>query len=98
MTLLSLIAFVVLLSHTAFSTHLQKIGLKSSAYNPKHLWDWAKGGKHGDGSVQKNADDGVRVVVFGDSWVDDGLDNVDNRRGKGWPKVLCEEVIFNSYL
>lgn len=50
--------------------------------------DWTKGSK-----------DSLNIVVFGDSFADDGSLYGQGRpsereQGKGWTQVLCEEVIL----
>jgi hypothetical protein len=46
-----------------------------------YLWDW-----------KESEENGLALVVFGDSWVDDG----EGETGKGWVEVLCEEVCIPS--
>lgn len=37
-------------------------------------------------------DEGVRLVVFGDSWVDSTVDAGHEGKGQGWTTTLCGEV------
>jgi len=47
-----------------------------------HYWKW------GD----ELAEGGVRLVVFGDSWVDDTVQDGEKGKGRSWPGVFCDEV------
>ena len=42
--------------------------------------------------------DGMSLVVFGDSWVDNTVRVGEEARGKSWTEVLCEEVCFHLIL
>ena len=81
-TVFSLVSIVLLLPSSNLSTQLETIALGTEIEDVPTLWSWATG---------EDEEHGVRLVVFGDSWVDDGQDG-DMGRGKSWPQVLCEEV------
>lgn len=74
---LTVLSFCWLLPHwKVTSTHLSKIqGLG------KGVWTWANGN-----GVPK---DGNQLVVFGDSWADN---SVEDGRGRSWTDLLCDEV------
>ena len=42
--------------------------------------------------------DGMNLVIFGDSWVDNTVRVGEEARGKSWTEVLCEEVCFHLIL
>jgi len=80
------IVTLILLIPDARVDQLQKIAL-GAGIDKYTLWRWRSASE--DGTVSS-----LRLVVFGDSWVDD-RDNVQNTEiGKGgsWADVLCEEV------
>lgn len=41
-------------------------------------------------------DEGVEVVVFGDSWVDDTRVQVEDGRGQSWAEYWCEMVRLHA--
>jgi hypothetical protein len=94
LTLLSLVSIMLLLPRSRVD-QLQKITLGTTidlGMGDMVLWGWGSGEVEDD-RVEESGE-GVRLVVFGDSWVDDSV-NVEkegNGKGKSWPKVLCEEV------
>jgi hypothetical protein len=90
-SILSLISIALLLP-SRYSTKLQDLG---KDYLPTNYLGWT-------GSDGRS---GLTVVVFGDSWADDGsilgtgrLGSVgrDAAQGKVWTEVLCEEVSFHE--
>ena len=86
LTCLSLISIILLLPNSTFSTHLQKITLGYTIDEYAGLWGW------GIGDDFSPASGGIRLVVFGDSWVDDLDSDIEDGRGTNWVDVLCEEV------
>jgi hypothetical protein len=85
LSVFSLVSIILLLPSSQLSTHLQKITLGTTLDDFPTLWNW---GKDADDETDG---EGVRLVVFGDSWVDDSLDE-EKGKGLSWPEVLCEEV------
>jgi hypothetical protein len=83
LSIFSLVSIILLLPSSQVSSQLQKIALGTTLDDLPDLWNWAK-------AEDGEWDNGVRLVVFGDSWVDDG----DEMSGKGrsWAEVLCEVV------
>lgn len=87
----SLVATVLILS-SRVGTTLQSLGLPGL---PGYVWDWS------DANETELA-----VVVFGDSWVDNGVvmekeggmfsiggkSNRHQLQGPSWTEVLCKEV------
>ncbi|KAG0652855.1 hypothetical protein D0Z07_0034 [Hyphodiscus hymeniophilus] len=96
LSVFSLVSIVLLLPSTRVSTQLQKITLGATLDDIPSLWLWGSTEDHGFEV------DGVRLVVFGDSWVDDGDDGDDGvtggTRGTSWAEALCEEVNCTSHL
>jgi hypothetical protein len=89
LTVFSLVSIILLLPSSQVSTHLQKLALGTSIdkYTDK-LWNWGS-----DVDEDDDIEDGIRIVVFGDSWVDDTVEeSANNGKGKSWAEVLCEEV------
>ena len=84
LSVFSLVSIILLLPSSRVSTQLQKIALGTTLDDFPTLWNWGKGAEDSDG-------EGVRLVVFGDSWVDDSGDGVKGK-GKSWAEILCEEV------
>lgn len=41
---------------------------------------------------ESEVDQGVRLVVFGDSWVDNTIEPKHEGKGRSWTTILCEEV------
>lgn len=82
----SLLATVIFLNRAPVSTQLEIIRLGASSHR---LWGWSAGGQE-----QNDVEGGIRVVVFGDSWVGDGIEKGLEGKGKGksWPEVLCDQV------
>ena len=52
------------------------------------LWEWGLN-EEGDEDL---GGEGIRLVIFGDSWVDDTIEKGHEGKGKSWDEVLCEEV------
>ena len=91
LTVFSIVSIILLLPTSGFrlSMQLQKIALGTSIEEVAGLWDWTTE----DGSEEDNEEDGgIRLVVFGDSWVDDTVANGQAGKGRTWVEVLCEEV------
>jgi hypothetical protein len=86
LTVFSIVSIIMLLPSSQVSTQLQKITLGGSIDNVAALWDW--GTDEGD----EEEKGGIRLVVFGDSWVDDTVENGQSGKGKTWVEVLCEVV------
>jgi hypothetical protein len=86
LTVFSIVSIIMLLPSSQVSTQLQKIALGGSIDNVAALWDW--GTDEGD----EEEKGGIRLVVFGDSWVDDTVENGQSGKGKTWVEVLCEVV------
>ena len=84
LTVLSLVSIILLLPSSKVSIKLQKIALGSTIDNYGDLWGWGSGDATEEG--------GVRLVVFGDSWVDDTLEDGESGKGRSWAEVLCEVV------
>lgn len=80
-TVFSLVSIILLLPSSDLSTQLETIVLEAGIDEIPALWPWS-------GEDEEN---GVMLVVFGDSWVGDSQDG-EMGRGKSWPQVLCEEV------
>jgi hypothetical protein len=91
LTLLSLVSIGLLLP-TSKTRQLQKITLGTSIDNFGDIWKWADEEVEDD-KVEETGG-GIRMVVFGDSWVDDSTENGGSGKGRSWPQVLCEEVCF----
>jgi hypothetical protein len=88
LTVLSLVSIILLLPGSNVSIKLQKIALGESIDNYGGLWDWVSG----DDAVEG----GARLVVFGDSWVDDTIEDSGSGKGRSWTEVLCEVVWMPS--
>lgn len=87
---LSLVSIILLLPNSRVSTRLQKITLGTSLDNyVPDIWKWASGVDNNDDYV---VEDGIRLVVFGDSWVDDTIAAGEAKKGKTWVQKLCDEV------
>jgi hypothetical protein len=86
--ILSLLTILTLLPETRVTEHFRKIEIGGTSLNDvsDKVWDWASGGDDDD------EEGGVRLVVFGDSWVDDTIEEYADGKGKSWTEVLCEEV------
>ncbi len=87
LTLLSLVSIVLLLPTTKVGTRLKKIALGTTIDGS--LWNWASGDEE---TEEDFGGDGIRLVIFGDSWVDDTIEDGQEGKGKSWAEVLCEEV------
>ncbi|THV43717.1 hypothetical protein BGAL_1025g00010 [Botrytis galanthina] len=91
---LSLMTILALLPQSRYTEHLRKIEIGGTSINDvtDGLWDWASGDDDGgDGE-----EGGVRLVVFGDSWVDDTIEENGDGKGRSWTEVLCEELSCTS--
>jgi hypothetical protein len=84
LTVLSLVSIILLLPSSKVSIKLQKIALGQSIDDYGGLWDWVSGDDDVEG--------GARLVVFGDSWVDDTIEDSESGKGRSWAEVLCEVV------
>ncbi|ATZ57376.1 hypothetical protein BCIN_14g05220 [Botrytis cinerea B05.10] len=90
---LSLMTILALLPQSRYTEHLRKIEIGGTSINDvtDGLWDWASGDDGGDGEEA-----GVRLVIFGDSWVDDTVEENEDGKGRSWTEVLCEELSCTS--
>ncbi|KAH7399922.1 hypothetical protein BKA64DRAFT_707606 [Cadophora sp. MPI-SDFR-AT-0126] len=93
LTVLSMMSICLLLPNSSVGTRLQKITLGTAIDNYSSLWSWSEDESNGE----EDAGGGTRLVVFGDSWVDDTLENQD-AKGKSWPEVMCERINCTSRL
>ena len=59
---------------------VKKTALRDGIWS--HYWKWGDELREG----------GVRLVVFGDSWVDDTVQEGEKGKGRSWPGVFCDEV------
>jgi len=87
LTLLSIVSIILLLPTSKVSTRLQEIALGTSIDGS--LWHWSATYEE---SVEDLGGAGTRLVVFGDSWVDDIHEGGQEGKGKSWADYLCEEV------
>jgi hypothetical protein len=87
LTLLSLVSIILLLPTSRVSTRLQKIALGTTLDGS--LWSWSSNYEEKEEDV---GGDGTRLVIFGDSWVDDTVEGGQDGKGKSWADYLCEEV------
>lgn len=82
LAVLSLVSIILLLvGRSGVHAHLKKIGLSGSL--SMDVLGWRKKGGN---------DNRARVIVFGDSWVDDSISEGEDGKGENWTKVLCDEV------
>jgi len=92
-SVLSLVTIIHLLPKSRVTEHLQRIALGGSINEVAAYIGWGNEDEEGEG--------GIRLVVFGDSWVDDTR-NEDSeegkRKGKSWVEILCEEVRRATFL
>jgi hypothetical protein len=82
LTVFSFVTITLLLPNSKVGTQLQKIALEASVDG---LWNWMPDDIDG-------FKDGMRLVVFGDSWVDNTVELGEEGKGKSWTEVLCNEV------
>jgi hypothetical protein len=75
---------------TGLGIKLQKIGEVTGLEGYGGIWNWDE--DSGEGNGGKDGGEGVKIVVFGDSWVDDKVRSGESGEGKSWARVLCEEV------
>ncbi len=87
LTLLSLVSIVLLLPTSRVSTRLQKIALGTTLDD--QMWSWSS--SYDEGEVDLGGE-GTRLVIFGDSWVDQTVEGGQDGKGKSWVDYLCEEV------
>lgn len=87
LTLLSLVSIVLLLPASRVSTRLQKIALGTTLDD--QMWSWSSSYDEGEEDL---GGEGTRLVIFGDSWVDDTVEGGQDGKGKSWADYLCEEV------
>lgn len=90
LTCLSMVSIILLLPSSIVSNHLQKITVGYGIDDYGKLFKWGTEDELDDD--EEAEDDGVRLVVFGDSWADGAVEKGEEGRGKGWTDVLCEEV------
>lgn len=84
LTVLSLVSIILLLPRSRDG--LQRIGLGSTIDGS--LWIWGTEYEEGE----EEGGDGIRLVIFGDSWVDDKVEKGLEGQGSSWGQVLCEEA------
>src|ERR1700693_1285585 len=89
LTLLSLVTIILLLPTSRVSTRLQKIALGTTIDGS--LWSWSSSYEEVEEDL---GGEGTRLVIFGDSWVDDTIENGQGGKGKSWADYLCEEVRY----
>ncbi|CAG8951063.1 hypothetical protein HYFRA_00006461 [Hymenoscyphus fraxineus] len=87
MSILSLTTILLVLARQKDSTLIP-----SPILNTGSLFGW------GAKEEEKVKEARVRMVVFGDSWVDDRPESGMSGRGKSWVRVACEEIDCTSYL
>ncbi|KAI9644252.1 hypothetical protein NHQ30_007607 [Ciborinia camelliae] len=93
---LSLMTILALLPQSRYTEHLLKIERLGATSINDVLWDW--GNNRGDDveEGEEGEEGGVRLVVFGDSWVDDRIEENGDGKGRSWTEVLCEELACTS--
>jgi hypothetical protein len=85
--------YYFLCDRATVGTRLQKISEATGLGGHTGIWNWDDGDE-----LEVDEDDfgdGVNLVVFGDSWVDDTPQNGQSGRGKSWPRIACEEVLIS---
>jgi len=87
LTLLSIVSIILLLPTSKVSTRLQEIALGTSIDGS--LWHWSASYEEAEEDL---GGEGTRLVIFGDSWVDDIHEGGQEGKGKSWADYLCEEV------
>jgi hypothetical protein len=85
LSVFSLVSIILLLPSSKVSTQLQKIALGTTLDEFPTLWNW------GPATDDERDGEGIRLVIFGDSWVADSLDG-EMGKGRSWAEALCEEV------
>ncbi|PMD23864.1 hypothetical protein NA56DRAFT_657103 [Hyaloscypha hepaticicola] len=93
LTLLSIISIIVLLPTSRVSTRLQKIALGPTI--DTSLWSWSSSNEELEEDL---GGDGTRLVIFGDSWIDDTIEDGQEGKGRSWADYLCEEINCTSRL
>lgn len=94
LTVLSIVSICLLLPNSKVK-QIQKITL-GTTIEYTDLWKWGS-----DVFVDEEEEDngnGIRLVIFGDSWVDDLVEEGHQGKGNNWPHVLCEEVYFVCFI
>ncbi|KAF4637578.1 hypothetical protein G7Y89_g496 [Cudoniella acicularis] len=93
LTVLSLSTVILLLYRSNVKTQLQKIGLGTSLDEYTGLWSWGA-------EADEDGESELRIIVFGDSWVDDRLSDNEAERGKGksWARIMCEEINCTTFI
>ncbi|KAE8452862.1 hypothetical protein EG329_013134 [Mollisiaceae sp. DMI_Dod_QoI] len=92
LTVLSLVLITLLLPSSK-AKQLQRVTL-GTTIEYSDLWRWGS-----DEDVDEEEEDngnGIRLVVFGDSWVDDVIEEGQEGKGNNWPQVLCDEINCTS--
>jgi hypothetical protein len=92
LTLLSLVSIFLLLPTSRVSTRLQKIALGTTIDGS--LWSWSSSYEEVEEDL---GGEGTRLVIFGDSWVDDTIESGQDGKGKSWADYLCEEVRYSLF-
>ncbi len=97
LTVLSLVLITLLLPSSK-AKQLQRVTL-GTTIEYSDLWKW---GSYEDvDEEEEDNGNGARLVIFGDSWVDDVVEEGQGGKGNNWPQVLCDEVcsvLFECYL
>lgn len=92
LALLSLCSIVLLLP----SSKVTELTLGTSIDKFGDMWKW--GSEEVEDDLVEETGGGIRLVVFGDSWVDDTTEQGGSGKGKSWTEVLCEEINCTSRL
>lgn len=91
LSVLSIISICLLLPSSRVRK-LQEITL-GTTIDYTDLWNWSSDEVFDD--EEEDNENGIRLVVFGDSWVDDWSDGGQEGNGNNWPQFLGDEV-YNS--
>jgi hypothetical protein len=87
LTCSSLVSIFLLLPNSTVSNRLQEITIGYRIDEYGKLFPWGQE----DEPEDEVEDKGLRLVVFGDNWVDNGDENGNQN---GWTEALCKEVGF----
>lgn len=88
LSLLSIVSICLLLPSSKVK-QLQIVTLGTSI-EYSDLWKW--GGSDLVENEEEDNGNGIRLVILGDSWVDDWVEEGQDGTGNNWPHVLCDEV------
>lgn len=78
LTVFFIVSIILLLPGSRAAMKLQKIVLGTSG-------DW-------ESEIEDGTEGGTRLVVFGDSWVDNTIQAGEEGKGRTWTEALCGEV------